>query len=232
MERCTEYRIRADLRGERVPAGVRPPAAEHRAASGGAATVLLASAAALVIAQQLPVQLARLDAAPFRPDAAIAVAALAVGAATAVWYALTGIALLVGTLVHRELGVASWGAPVARRLAIGTALTLLSVAPAGAATPDDVSWGATVAVAPAAQVAAGEVASGHGQQPAADPPPSTHTVEPGECLWEIADDDLGEGSAAAVAARVRAYISANPHLADHPDLIHPGDVLIVPEAAR
>lgn len=78
--------------------------------------------------------------------------------------------------------------------------------------------------------AAAPVTTPHVPAPASEP--ATHTVRAGECLWRIAAAERQGASDAAVAARVRAWVAANPRLAANPDLIHPGDVLVVPDVAR
>lgn len=76
-----------------------------------------------------------------------------------------------------------------------------------------------------------------GRQRAATPPtprPSsadrTHTVRPGDTLWDIAAAGLGPGAAdAAVADRWRLIHRRNADvLGPDPDLIHPGTVLRLP----
>jgi hypothetical protein len=73
--------------------------------------------------------------------------------------------------------------------------------------------------------------------PASSPTAGTHVVVPGECLWQIATDQLrgdGSGSArpateAVVASTVHAWWSANAQvIGPDPDLIRPGQVLRPP----
>lgn len=107
-----------------------------------------------------------LSAAVVRPDDGVAVGVLAVGAAVAAWYALTGAA---GLVAHAGVAprvvaalVTRYGAPVLRRLAATTAaagvgLGALGGAAAGAELPPDLGWGApqpAPASAPAAPPAA------------------------------------------------------------------------------
>jgi nucleoid-associated protein YgaU len=54
------------------------------------------------------------------------------------------------------------------------------------------------------------------------PSVSTYTVVPGDTLTRIARRLLGS------ATRVRDLIAANPSLAAHPNLIHPGQILVIP----
>ena len=50
----------------------------------------------------------------------------------------------------------------------------------------------------------------------------TYTVQPGDSLMRIAQRLLGS------PANFRMLIAANPSLAAHPNLIHPGQVLVIP----
>lgn len=62
--------------------------------------------------------------------------------------------------------------------------------------------------------------------PAKAPPPAprTYTVVKGDSLWKIAKEHYGNG------ARYPEIIKANPgKLKDENTVIHPGDVLVVPE---
>lgn len=75
--------------------------------------------------------------------------------------------------------------------------------------------------------------------PASSPAPSTskpthvaatHTVVPGECLWRIAESELGpQASDAQIAARWPQWWKANAAvIGDNPDLILPGQQLTPP----
>ena len=60
--------------------------------------------------------------------------------------------------------------------------------------------------------------------PAPAAPPKTYTVVAGDSLWKIAQQFLGNG------ALFPKIIAANPgRLKDEHSVIHPGDVLVVPE---
>jgi LysM repeat protein len=55
-------------------------------------------------------------------------------------------------------------------------------------------------------------------------PPRTYVVQKGDSLWKIAQQHYGNGS------QYPKIISANPErLKDEKSVIHPGDVLVVPE---
>lgn len=216
--------------------GSRPPAATGAAVARSLpwAVTVLATGAVLPIAGALTTQVGVLRAAAvLQPDAVVGAGVLAVGLVVTLWYALTGAALLLSHLLRRELGVARWGAPFARRLALGAGLGLLAVSPAQAEAPDDLSWGAP-AVWSTVDVAAEPVRTAPSTPPREDAPlteGATHVVVAGECLWEIAEREFTSPSDGAVAERVAEWIGANPGLAANPDLIHPGDVLVVPDGA-
>ncbi|MBW3086798.1 hypothetical protein KEM60_03027 [Austwickia sp. TVS 96-490-7B] len=57
----------------------------------------------------------------------------------------------------------------------------------------------------------------------------TVVVRPGDCLWSLAQDALGDqATPARVAQEWPRWLAANRHLVGDPDLIHPGTTLIVP----
>jgi nucleoid-associated protein YgaU len=67
------------------------------------------------------------------------------------------------------------------------------------------------------------------QEPAAEPPPvepapqpaaRTHTVEPGDTLWAIAERFYGDGN--------KYQVIADASGVPNPDLIYPGQVLTIP----
>jgi len=240
-------------RPQGTPHYVAPP---FLAGTLGLATAAVAGGAARLMAGQLHTHWLRLAGSALPPDAVVGVAVLLVGLAAAIWYLATAVAALAGVLLRRDLGVTRWGAPLARRLAVGASLGMLLVVPAQADTPDDVSWGAPsspvvvvtapvaavaqAAVAPAQVVAPEQVATvPEAVQPRAEPAAATpapdgvtHVVTAGECLWRIAAKDLAARDNAAIAARVHDYVRANPQLAANPDLIHPGDILSIPQETR
>lgn len=75
--------------------------------------------------------------------------------------------------------------------------------------------------------------------PEAPPPPTTYLVQPGDNLWRIAEHQLaavtGRSPADIGVAEVRAYwlrlveTNRNRLRSGNPDLIHPGEVLGLPE---
>ncbi len=211
---------------------LRAPRAVPIAAGAGIATVSSAAAAWLAVtARAVGFQL-------WSPDHVVAAVVLWLGAALALWYAVTGIALLAGTAARLDLGVSHWGAPGVRRLGAGLALALAAAAPPALAAPalasseDDLSWAAVAAVDahPRAERAAlKSPAASH--TPASSPAPATtsYTVAAGDCLWSIAQREDPTAGPAWVAARVARYIQVNPTLAANPDLILPGQELTVPQ---
>jgi nucleoid-associated protein YgaU len=52
---------------------------------------------------------------------------------------------------------------------------------------------------------------------------NTYTVQPGDSLWKIAEAHYGNGT------KYQAIFEANRDILDNPDLIHPGQVLKLPE---
>lgn len=65
------------------------------------------------------------------------------------------------------------------------------------------------------------------------PRESHHVVLRGQSVWSIAAAHLPPDAATEVVAEsVSAWIEANPELRDDPDLIRPGDVLVVPNSAQ
>ena len=59
-------------------------------------------------------------------------------------------------------------------------------------------------------------------KPAAEPQPAVHTVRPGQSLWSIATDKLGNGE------RYREILELNPGLRGDPGNIRPGQELVLP----
>lgn len=60
-------------------------------------------------------------------------------------------------------------------------------------------------------------------------PPKTYTVVAGDCLWNIAKQFYGDGSRYTVIQQANADLIAAHH--GGPNMIWPGDVLTIPEAA-
>ncbi len=65
-------------------------------------------------------------------------------------------------------------------------------------------------------------ASPEPERPAARPQVKTHTVKSGDCLWNIAKKQLGDGS------RWKEIHDLNLDKISNPNLIHPGLVLVMP----
>jgi nucleoid-associated protein YgaU len=72
--------------------------------------------------------------------------------------------------------------------------------------------------------------------PGSDRPPSvgqgSYLVQPGDCLWDIAERSLAQGGqpidVVSVAAAVTAWWQTNDNQIADPDLIFPGQVLTIP----
>jgi len=101
--------------------------------------------------------------------------------------------------------------------------------PAGtpAGTPAPVPPSAAPAPAPPpGRGGAGPTERGTGEQGA------EHVVRPGDCLWDIAAEHLGPGATAADIARAwpRWYTTNRAVIGADPDLIHPGQQLVAPDA--
>jgi nucleoid-associated protein YgaU len=63
-----------------------------------------------------------------------------------------------------------------------------------------------------------------GIDPSLPPPVKTYTVVAGDSLWKIAQEHYGNGS------KFPKIIAANPgKLKDEKSVIHPGDVLVIPD---
>lgn len=61
-------------------------------------------------------------------------------------------------------------------------------------------------------------------------PDSLHVVSKGESIWNITKGLLPEGASNHdIAEGVKAFIAANPDVSSHPNLIFPGDKLLVPD---
>jgi hypothetical protein len=149
--------------------------------------------------------------------------------------ALTAVAALPGAVGSLARDVSRLVLPAGLRTASGLALGvgLVVAAPAAAAAPADDPGTVTVPDWPAAD--------GGPRTPVppdwpAEASPSTeaeHVVEPGDCLWRIAEDRSSaaglDPTDADVARAVDRWWSTNaPVIGPDPDLIHPGQVLRPP----
>lgn len=66
--------------------------------------------------------------------------------------------------------------------------------------------------------------------PEVSTPESLHIVSKGESIWNITKGILPEGASNHdIAEGVKAFIAANPDVSSHPNLIFPGDKLLVPD---
>ncbi|WP_156160919.1 LysM peptidoglycan-binding domain-containing protein [Demequina maris] len=219
-----------------------------RARDAGAAAAALAAAAAGTGVAALAWRAA--EAVDWRlweaSDAVVAAAGVA-GAVLALRFCVEVVAASVA--MARGATAPAWTGRLARAVAAGLAATLLG---AGVAHADDpppsAGWlpaaaGAVVAPAPApapwtpatrtpsparivpAEAPAEVPATGSAQQE--DP---VHVVTPGESLWSITADALGDGASTAdvAAAWPRLYAANRDEIGPDPDLIHPGLRLALP----
>lgn len=170
-------------------------------------------------------------------------------AGLASWLATTYLLGVLGTLPGRTgaaaRGLGRWLAPAVVRRVVALALAASAAAPGVAAA-------AELAAAQAGPVAvAGEAAhrgpaedlpdprlrpdrppapSGTPQAPPSPPTPRQVRVRPGDTLWDLAAADLGgRASAARIAVEWPRWFAQNRHIGPDPDLIHPGQVLAVPD---
>lgn len=261
----------------------------HTAAARAASGLFLATGGTLVAAGLTPPLLATLHTRVWRVDDVVGAALLGAGLAIACWYALTGVAILLSALLRTPLGVQRWGAPFARRLAIGLmvsagvgapamatpaweslpaasqtdpsplpsplddwepdrpesesppATSASDARPAEPAPPDTPEPGATAphAATPASggQERPGDAPTGGTgtaspvtSTPSAESGAAAHEVRAGECLWSIAETRLpDDASDARIAVFVHGVVALNPGALIDPDLIHPGQVLTIPE---
>ncbi len=107
---------------------------------------------------------------------------------------------------------------IAARHLVATAALLFVVLPSAAP-----SVSAAAAPAPAATMTTAPAVAPHSA--ATQERPATYVVQPGDSLSTIAQRELGNGH------RWPELADLNPHVADHPDLIHAGTVLTMPAPA-
>jgi hypothetical protein len=144
----------------------------------------------------------------------------------AVWVAAIGVAVLVEATTRGRVRATTWvGCPRAvRRLLLG-------------------GLGVALAVAPAPAIAVGSSPEPRGSAPGPDLPVPARTVGPdasrpphrievraGDCLWNLARSQLPEGaSPARVDALADATYRRNRRvIGDDPDLVRPGQQLVLP----
>ena len=121
--------------------------------------------------------------------------------------------------------------PASLRTASGLALGvgLVVAAPAASAAPGTVPATASVPDWPAEDAPSGPALPDWPDAPDG----GEHVVEPGDCLWRIAELQLEEAGASPTAADVASAVdhwwSTNADvIGPDPDLIHPGQVLLPP----
>lgn len=189
-------------------------------------------------------------------DGALGALLLTFGCAIALWYALTALTGLVlgcceavgWALPRVQAAWARTGAPLLRRAVItgvGLSLSAAGTAVAAAELPDDLRPGAALSAPTAPPAVTPATVEGSRDPDTPDPdnagtdgealpgagPGARYTVDAGDSLWRIAANHLGDdATATAINAEWRRWhdinrgvIGANPHL------IHPGQVLLVPD---
>ncbi|MBE6483404.1 MAG: LysM peptidoglycan-binding domain-containing protein [Actinomycetaceae bacterium] len=122
------------------------------------------------------------------------------------------------------------GTPRVRRTLAAMALTGPWVTPALAddAPGPDLGWGASETTTSAHTITTGEAVGGPTSR--SSETHTTHTVLPGESLWQIAMQDLPpDSSPEQIAAHVHRWYEANRESIIDPDLIYPGQVLQTPK---
>ena len=113
---------------------------------------------------------------------------------------------------------------IAARHLVATAALLFVVLPSAAPSVSAAAAPAAAAVtAPAATMTTAPAVAPHSA--ATQERPATYVVQPGDSLSTIAQRKLGNGN------RWPELADLNPHVADHPDLIHAGTVLTMPAPA-
>lgn len=138
------------------------------------------------------------------------------------------VRLLLPTTLHRFISLALG-------IAMLSGTTAASAAPAAPAESVSVSvdWpaatGPAISSVPDWPPAPDQVDA----EPEPEPPTSgTYTVQPGDCLWDIAERALAQAGrpvdVASVAAAVTRWWQSNPGLIQDPDVIFPGQVLQAP----
>lgn len=235
--------------------GPRPAVPVRLATWPVAGLAALPLAAALALRTSTLLGAAAGGAAP-RLDATVELTVVAAGTLAAGWWGLSSLLVLL-CLGARAAGLAWRGgerlvravAPLMLRR--GLALVVaggIGLAGAGAATAatspsvptlapgDDLGWPVSAPAEPptpqgadgAGRVPAGAVA---GTAVPATAAAGTVVVRPGDCLWDLARDQLGaDPPAGDVAAAWPRWYELNAEvIGADPDLLRPGQVLVVPE---
>jgi nucleoid-associated protein YgaU len=151
----------------------------------------------------------------------------------AAWVAAIAVAAVVEAASRGRIRATTWvGCPTAvRRLLLGGLGVALSVspAPALAAGSSPEPPGSTLGLpVPARTVSQGDPAQGTAQEP-------TRRIEvrAGDCLWDLARSRLPAGAAAGRVADLAdaTYRRNRAVIGDDPDLIRPGQQLVLPRTA-
>lgn len=217
--------------------------------------LVAAALAAVAVATLLAVRTAALvipfpDVAALRVDRAVELVVVPVGLLVAAWLAgwlvlalLCVAAVAVGARRRAlERVVARYAPALVRRLlvsAVGVGLGLGTSAATAVTSPgaDDLGWTVTgtaeadaARTAPTAANAELPVAAA-APEATASPPTPTVVVAPGESLWRIAARHLPDGAtdAQVAAAWPRWYAANGDVVGPDPDLVRPGQVLVVPD---
>lgn len=177
-------------------------------------------------------------------DEFVLVLATAIGWVLLGWIALGGLLVLgsaapglVGWLFH-QLARLLLPATLRRFVSLAMGVTLLTGTSVASAAPPatfaaisvSLEWPGpdAMTISPSPDWPPAPVASGH-PNPAG---PAAYAVQPGECLWDIAERALAQAGsstdAASVATAVARWWQLNRSQIDDPDLIFPGQVLTAP----
>ncbi|WP_062302732.1 LysM peptidoglycan-binding domain-containing protein [Demequina subtropica] len=205
--------------------------------TSGDATALLAALAALTLGPVSGLLAwrsgARLDLRLWAPGELVAIVAGTLGAALAARFLLDVLLALLARLRGREAprSAGRWARSVAALLA---ALILGAGAAHAAEPPPSAGWlpdsrpsAAPSPVPHTSPTAPVDTAS-------SAPEPALHVVTRGECLWSITADALGAGATPGAIAEAwpALYRENHARIGADPDLIRPGQRLVLPEGLR
>ncbi|WP_143180452.1 LysM peptidoglycan-binding domain-containing protein [Bowdeniella nasicola] len=204
-------------------------------AVGSSLAVFLARVATGLIASLISVPVVHVD----LVYDGIGAVLLVLGAALAAWYAASGaLALAVQCGRIEASAIIGYLAPLTSRLVRRAAAASLTVG-LGASLP--LSGAMAQNLDTPIQVATSDVLPPVPTTPPAAPAPEapapaapvasesdTYTVQRGDCLWRIAEHQLGTQTNAATAHAVSEIVELNPDIID-PDLIYPNQTLTLPK---